>query len=158
MLRLGGAAALQHIEEANHIGVDVGRGIFQAVSDAGLGGEVDHALGLHLGEKLGHGFAVSQVDARLCAASDFGAMDFATRNSYRTAIEDLARGSAGDELAITDAALVFAAGGQTARERDPGFVLVERGRPALEAAVGYVPTLRGRAFRIAARGSCRWHC
>ena len=99
--------------------------------------------------------AVSQVDARLCAASDFGAMDFATRNSYRTAIEDLARGSAGDELAITDAALVFAAGGQTARERDPGFVLVERGRPALEAAVGYRPTLRGRAFRIAARGGLR---
>ncbi len=99
---------------------------------------------------------VSQVDARLRASSDFGAMDFATRNSYRTAIEDIARGasggSAGQELAIADAALLLAHKGATDRERDPGFVLVGPGRPALEAVVGYVPTLRGRAFRVASRG------
>src|SRR3990167_8321072 len=37
---------------------------------------------------------VSLVDARLGARSDFAAMDFATRNQYRSAIEQLARGSA----------------------------------------------------------------
>lgn len=63
---------------------------------------------------------VSLVDARLRASTDFGAMDFATRNAYRTAIEDLARRCACDELAVTDAALRIAAAGQTARDRDPG--------------------------------------
>ncbi len=37
--------------------------------------------------------SVSLVDAALRAGSDFGAMDFATRNLYRSAIEELARGS-----------------------------------------------------------------
>ena len=37
--------------------------------------------------------SVSAVDAVLRADSDFGAMDFATRDRYRHAIEKLARGS-----------------------------------------------------------------
>ncbi len=98
---------------------------------------------------------VSLVDARLRAGSDFGAMDFATRNSYRTAIEDLARGSCGDELAVADTALTLAAAGATAREQEPGFVLIGRCRPALERALNYVPTWRGRAFRIVANWGLR---
>jgi cyclic beta-1,2-glucan synthetase len=98
---------------------------------------------------------VSLVDARLRASSDFGAMDFATRNSYRTAIENLSRGCAHDELAVTDHALAMAAAGTTPRERDPGFGLVGRGRPALERELNYRLTWRGVAFRVAARWGLR---
>ena len=49
--------------------------------------------------------SVSLVDERLRAASDFAGMDFATRNLYRSAIEQLARGSALSELEIADHAL-----------------------------------------------------
>ncbi len=105
--------------------------------------------------------AVSLVDARLLEGSDFAAMDFATRNSYRTAIEEVARGvargkgagSLPDELAVVDAVLALAAKGTTAREKDPGYVLLGRGRASLEAAVAYVPRFRSRLFRaIAAWG------
>jgi cyclic beta-1,2-glucan synthetase len=98
---------------------------------------------------------VSLVDARLRASSAFGAMDFATRNSYRTAIEDLARGSSGDELAVTDAALLLAAEGQTDRERDPGSVLIGKRRPVLEEAIGYRPVFRARLLRVASLGGLR---
>jgi cyclic beta-1,2-glucan synthetase len=49
--------------------------------------------------------SVSLVDERLRAGSDFAAMDFATRNLYRSAIEQLARGSALSELEIAGHAL-----------------------------------------------------
>jgi cyclic beta-1,2-glucan synthetase len=49
--------------------------------------------------------SVSLVDARLRAGSAFGTMDFPTRNLYRSAIEELARGSSTDELEVTDLAL-----------------------------------------------------
>jgi cyclic beta-1,2-glucan synthetase len=90
---------------------------------------------------------VSLIDARLQAKGDFGAMDFATRNAYRTAIEELARGSADDELVVTDAALHLAAEGATARERDPGYALLGRGRETLERRLGYRPPLRQRLLR-----------
>src|SRR5690606_27760131 len=46
--------------------------------------------------------SVSLVDARLRAASAFAAMDFPTRDRYRGAIEQLARGSSSSELEIVD--------------------------------------------------------
>jgi len=95
--------------------------------------------------------AVCLVDVRLQAPSDFAAMDFATRNAYRTAIEDLARGSARDELAVTDAALQIAATGTTARDRDPGQCLIGTGRATVEAVLGYRPAVWNRLYRLAAR-------
>lgn len=95
---------------------------------------------------------VSPVDARLQKAGDFGAMDFATRNAYRTAIEDLARGAAMDELAVADAALRLAAEGRTDRERDPGHGLIGSARQALEHALGYRPKLRQRLLRGVGQG------
>ena len=83
---------------------------------------------------------VSLIDMRLRATSDFAAMDFATRNSYRTAIEVLARGSELNELAVTDAALDMAGQGDGAAP-DPGYGLIGPGRRALERAVGFQPTL-----------------
>ena len=53
--------------------------------------------------------SVSLVDDVLQSGSDFAAMDFPTRNLYRSAIEELARGSKLTELDIARAALVAAA-------------------------------------------------
>ena len=110
---------------------------------------------------------MSLVDARLRDASGYGAMDFATRNLYRNAIEQLARGSSFSEIAIADQALARAqAASQTghaahtttattadqptsSREADPGYHLLAEGRPALEHAIGFKAPLR---FRIN-----RWH-
>jgi cyclic beta-1,2-glucan synthetase len=97
---------------------------------------------------------VSLVDARLAAGSDFAAMDFATRNLYRSAIEQLARGSACSELEIAKQALQAT---QWARERqsasddprfmDPGYHLIAEGRMALEQRIGFRPPLRLRISR-----------
>src|SRR3990170_4885444 len=49
--------------------------------------------------------SVSGVDEVLSADTDFGAMDFATRDAYRHAIEELARGSGRSELDVARAAV-----------------------------------------------------
>lgn len=92
--------------------------------------------------------SVSLVDARLCAASAFAAMDFPTRNLYRSAIEQLARGSSCTELDIADHALDAAhrAAADTLdaveaeRAGDPGYHLIAEGRRALERAIGFRPS------------------
>ncbi len=55
--------------------------------------------------------SVSLVDDALRAGSDFAQMDFATRNLYRSAIEELSRGSRLTELEIARAALAARAHG-----------------------------------------------
>ena len=99
---------------------------------------------------------VSIIDTRLRAASDFAAMDFATRNQYRTAIEILARGSQLSESEVAEAALDHAARGATAQTLDPGFGLIGAGRPALEDAINYTPTnnmrLHGQLRRLGLGG------
>ncbi len=103
--------------------------------------------------------SVSLVDERLRAASGFGAMDFQTRDLYRGAIEQLARGSSSSELEIADIALNAAAHAATAgscdaveneRVGDPGYHLIAAGRRALEAAIGFraPPRLRLNRFSI----------
>ena len=49
--------------------------------------------------------SVSLVDAELRAGSDFAAMDFPTRDRYRHAIEELARGSRHSELEVARRAI-----------------------------------------------------
>ena len=51
---------------------------------------------------------LSLVDAVLAADSDFETMDFPTRTLYRSAIEDLSRGSNRTELDIASAAVLAA--------------------------------------------------
>lgn len=96
--------------------------------------------------------SVSLVDEMLRTHSEFAAMDFATRNLYRSAIEDLARGSKRSELAVTQHALdaVAGVGGGARRERDPGHHLIGRGRRRFERSLGYRPALRDRPARWAA--------
>src|SRR5579863_8227345 len=49
--------------------------------------------------------SVSLVDEVLCNGSNFGEMDFATRDYYRHAIEDLSRGSAHSEIEVAQRAV-----------------------------------------------------
>jgi cyclic beta-1,2-glucan synthetase len=80
---------------------------------------------------------VSLVDAVLGKDSDFGWMDFPTRERYRSAIEEIARGSRLTELEVAHCAMRAASAGETPRERDPGYPLIGGGRRQLEAAAGY---------------------
>ncbi|MEZ4413902.1 MAG: glucoamylase family protein [Gemmatimonadales bacterium] len=107
--------------------------------------------------------SVSLVDRALRASSDYAAMDFASRDDYRHAIEALARGSERPELEVAQAALQHAeaahgdsadpADGSEARIRDAGYYLIGRGRIAFEQSIGFRPSLRlrlGRRFINAA--------
>jgi cyclic beta-1,2-glucan synthetase len=91
---------------------------------------------------------VCLVDRVIEGACDFRGMDFPTRNLYRNAIEELARGSRCAELDIArrvaDAATTAPPG---SRQADPGYALLGAGRLAFEAAIGFRPTLRGRLER-----------
>jgi cyclic beta-1,2-glucan synthetase len=80
---------------------------------------------------------VSLVDDQLRTGSDFAAMDFASRNLYRSAIEDLARGSGRAELEIARAAVEAAHTSDAGREADPGFHLIGPGRVKFETLIGY---------------------
>jgi len=98
---------------------------------------------------------VSLVDARLRAGSDFAAMDFSTRNLYRSAIEQLARGSAKSEIEVAELALsrahmAVSDGTPEAAERagDPGYHLIAEGRPAFERGIDFHPPLRLRINRF----------
>jgi len=92
--------------------------------------------------------SVSLVDERLRAASAFATMDFATRNLYRSAIEQLARGSSISELEVANHALnaahVAAKGEADAAEAervgDPGYHLIAEGRRELERTIGFRPS------------------
>ena len=96
--------------------------------------------------------SISLVDEVLQSGSDFASMDFPTRNLYRSAIEELARGSKLTELEIARAALVAAADpkhqacqtgdGIASRERAPGYHLVAGGRPTFERTIGFRAPMR----------------
>ena len=91
--------------------------------------------------------SVSLVDAALASHSDFTAMDFPTRDRYRHAVEELARGSAHSELEVATRAIAVAnrpphqthgAGGtSSSRQHDPGYYLISNGRRAFEREIGF---------------------
>src|SRR6059036_317156 len=93
--------------------------------------------------------SVSLVDEVLRAGTTYAAMDFSTRDRYRHAIEELARGSGRSELDVAREAVLHAtrAGSgddpHDARRDDPGYYLIAKGRRALELALGF----RARATR-----------
>jgi cyclic beta-1,2-glucan synthetase len=81
---------------------------------------------------------ISPVDKVLAAGSGFSDMDFPTRNIYRDAIEELARGSNRTELDIAHSAVLAAKSTESAdasaeedRLGDPGYHLLAGGRLAL---------------------------
>ena len=91
--------------------------------------------------------AVSLVNGALRAGPNHAAMDFATRDAYRHAVEELARGSGRPELDVAREAMAHAqraGGAEDDRRTDPGFYLIGNGRVAFEMALGYrAPPLRG---------------
>ncbi|SHN16741.1 GH36-type glycosyl hydrolase domain-containing protein [Roseibium suaedae] len=91
---------------------------------------------------------VSLVDAKLREHAGFAAMDFASRNLYRTAVEDLARHCDHSEIEV--AGLAIEAAGrvsgiaatslydpQSQRRSDPGWHLFAEGRIAFERQIGF---------------------
>jgi cyclic beta-1,2-glucan synthetase len=106
---------------------------------------------------------VSLVDEILRDGSDFGAMDFATRDSYRHAIEDLSLGSGRAEIEIAERAVSHAkqarneAGnnGQAREQRffDPGYYLISRGRELFERDIGFRLPWRRRLLRMYVRAA-----
>jgi cyclic beta-1,2-glucan synthetase len=103
--------------------------------------------------------SVSLVDELLRSKSGFAAMDFASRDLYRRAIEQLARGSRQTELAIADAALSAGQSSKTIdaeeaeRRADPGYHLIGAGRREFETTVGYRASRWSSAARFTARGA-----
>jgi cyclic beta-1,2-glucan synthetase len=93
--------------------------------------------------------SVSLVDARLREGSAFAELDFPTRDRYRHAIEELARGSRYTELEVTERALA-AVRKPSAPPRcvEPGHVLIAAGRHAFERELQYLPPLREWADRL----------
>ena len=100
--------------------------------------------------------SVSLVDEVLRAGSAFAAMDFATRDGYRHAIEELARRSGRSELDVAREAVRHAGAsgdaplgpaGLDGRRGDPGHHLIGDGRRAFEVALGYRATPARRLLR-----------
>ena len=100
--------------------------------------------------------SVSLVDAALRASTDFAQMDFPTRDRYRRAIEELARGSKHSEPEIAQRAVLTANRGTCARERDPGYPLFAGGRAAFEAALGD-GSRRAPGSAALASGGIEWY-
>jgi len=95
--------------------------------------------------------SVSAVDAVLRTDSDFGAMDFATRDRYRHSIEKLARGSGHTEIEVAQSAIESAKsaaaeppndGVVAPREHHPGYYLISEGRHDFEAKLGFRAPVR----------------
>src|SRR5690606_37680576 len=82
--------------------------------------------------------------------------DFATRDRYRHVIENVARDSACDEMAVAREAIVLAqeaAAQQGPQDRSAhiGYYLIDRGRPYLERAVGCRLSLKTKVSRASRR-------
>jgi cyclic beta-1,2-glucan synthetase len=107
--------------------------------------------------------SVSLVDEILRDGSAFAEMDFATRDYYRHAIEDLSRGSKYSETEVAQRALnrarnargKRAPGGEAfdSRHLDPGYYLISHGRLEFERELGFkIPWRRG-LLRLYVRGA-----
>ncbi len=101
---------------------------------------------------------MSLVDDVLAAGSAFRGMDFPTRNLYRSAIEELARGAdraeldvARDAVLMTQQTTCDATGAADDRRRDPGYHLLGAGRRAFEVAIGFRPPLKAWPGRLSRR-------
>jgi cyclic beta-1,2-glucan synthetase len=83
--------------------------------------------------------SVSLVHEALCDGTRVAEMDFATRDRYRHAVEELSRGSPHDELEVARRAVVMAASAAAAdpRIRDPGYYLIAKGRSRLERELDF---------------------
>ena len=103
--------------------------------------------------------SVSIVDVTLRAGSDFEKMDFATRDHYRRAIEDIARNSGHTEVEVARQAITAAQQAREAQDQantplphacDPGYYLIARGCRAFEQRLRVMVPRGRRIFRAIA--------
>ncbi|MES2938435.1 MAG: glucoamylase family protein [Pseudomonadota bacterium] len=137
-LRLQGTSVDEVVERAHQRQGASNVTVRNVITSMRLVSDIDWA---ELFEKL------SLVDARLRAGSDFAQMDFPTRNLYRSAIEQLARGSRHSELDVAVHALAACQAARADPRHDPrsgdvGYHLVAEGRVALERAIAFKAPLR----------------
>jgi cyclic beta-1,2-glucan synthetase len=100
---------------------------------------------------------VSLVEHCLRAETAYGKMDFASRDLYRHAIEDLSRGSPLSEMetvhrivrAARDAGMALRECDAAIRERhsDPGYFLLSSGRASMEVRIGFRVPFRSWLMR-----------
>ena len=103
---------------------------------------------------------VSRIDALLRERTNFAALDFASRDQYRTEIEELAKRSDKSEYAVAEKATELAGyalrpgapqgeeGTEPEEPVDVGFFLVGPRRRELEKALGFRPGLPERIKRV----------
>jgi cyclic beta-1,2-glucan glucanotransferase len=101
--------------------------------------------------------SVSLVDEALHASPTYAAMDFTTRDAYRHAVEELARGSRRSELEVAREATLHARRAEEAtgsaddpgdiRRHEPGYYLIGNGRPGFERALRFRATPMRRLRR-----------
>jgi cyclic beta-1,2-glucan glucanotransferase len=102
--------------------------------------------------------SVSLVDETLRGDTNFGEIDFATRDAYRHSIEDLSRGSRHSDVEIANRAVQHVrrarvenregSGQRDERRTDPGYYLVARGRREFERELGFRLPFRRRLLRL----------
>jgi len=111
--------------------------------------------------------SVSLVDEILRNDTDFAGLDFPTRDVYRHAIEELARGSNYSELEVARRVIrrVKRAASGTSdgphegdkssqdRYAEPGYYLISRGRPAFEQELGFRVSVKHRLLRLYIRAA-----
>lgn len=110
--------------------------------------------------------SISPVDTRLRQQSCFAQLDFPTRNQYRSAVEQLARGSQHTELEVVEAALYLSREAmataddpiEAARMGDPGYFLIGSGRATLEYKVAFKPSGRQWLRRTLIHHGMRSYC
>jgi cyclic beta-1,2-glucan synthetase len=92
---------------------------------------------------------VSKVDALLRKEARFSELDFASRDEYRSEIEELARGSGLTEFAVAERAIELArkAAEETPDTADIGFFLAGDRTGELEVAIGYRVPVTARLWR-----------
>jgi len=107
--------------------------------------------------------SVSLVDEILRRGTHFAEMDFATRDKYRHAIEDLSRGSGYSEIEVANRVVQRAKqarveprdGAQPHQDRhtEPGYYLISEGRPAFERELGYHVSWKRYLLRVYVRAA-----
>ncbi|HVY06610.1 MAG TPA: glucoamylase family protein [Burkholderiales bacterium] len=98
---------------------------------------------------------ISAVDALLRGVPSFGDMDFATRDRYRHALEELALGSRRTEIDVARTVIAKSAraaegdvrASESNRRADPGYYLISSGRAEIEREIRFRPSLRQRVLR-----------
>ena len=103
---------------------------------------------------------ISLVEQRMRSHATYRIMDFASRDRYRHAIEELARYSGQTEMDVASAVLKKietpdsksnSATDEMSRAHDPGYFLIAEGRPAFEMEIDYRPSLSSRLKRFYSR-------